>query len=116
MDVETTAKQQAGPSQLSKHRKPKASHSTKALYEREVVFVRRKSGLGALIRRCKSLVMDEGYITSTLHALSAAISHGLLLLDEASTRPDLSTAGGLEEEEFVGIGAMDNAGPHCDHG
>ncbi|RSH85610.1 hypothetical protein EHS25_003749 [Saitozyma podzolica] len=54
--------------------------ATRNGYGREVVFVTRKTGLGTLLGRCKSLVMDEGYTRLTLHALSAAIPQALMLL------------------------------------
>ncbi|KAL7422387.1 hypothetical protein Q5752_003033 [Cryptotrichosporon argae] len=54
--------------------------TTRPGFGREIVFVTRKVGLGALMARAKSLVMDEGYTHITLHALSAAIPHALLLL------------------------------------
>ncbi|RXK34930.1 hypothetical protein M231_07801 [Tremella mesenterica] len=120
--------------------KTRRTDSTKAGYGREVVLVTRKSGLGTLIGRCRSLVLDEGYTTLTLHALSAAIPHALLLLhalldilpypkgsggmwyeiktgsvecvDEVSTLPDLSNPTGLEgEEEFPGVGAIEEDEP-----
>lgn len=40
----------------------------------------RSTGLGLLIGRCRSLVVDEGYTTLRLHAISAAIPQALLLL------------------------------------
>ncbi|EIW71619.1 hypothetical protein TREMEDRAFT_60541 [Tremella mesenterica DSM 1558] len=124
--------------------KTRRTDSTKAGYGREVVLVTRKSGLGTLIGRCRSLVLDEGYTTLTLHALSAAIPHALLLLhalldilpypkgsggmwyeiktgsvecvDEVSTLPDLSNPTGLEgEEEFPGVGAIEEDEPELIH-
>nr|XP_031863923.1 uncharacterized protein CI109_000567 [Kwoniella shandongensis]KAA5530995.1 hypothetical protein CI109_000567 [Kwoniella shandongensis] len=49
-------------------------------FGREVIFVTRKTGLGALMGRCRSLVVDEGYTALRLHALGAAIPQALLLL------------------------------------
>ncbi|WVQ72000.1 hypothetical protein IAR50_001544 [Cryptococcus sp. DSM 104548] len=54
--------------------------SGKAGYPRNVIFVTRKSALGGLMGKCRSLVVDEGYTSLTLHALGPAISHALLLL------------------------------------
>ncbi|KAK8854585.1 hypothetical protein IAR55_003324 [Kwoniella newhampshirensis] len=53
---------------------------TKDGFGREVIFVTRKTGLGALMGRCRSLVVDEGYTSLRLHALGAAIPQALLLL------------------------------------
>ncbi|ADV23569.1 hypothetical protein I305_01469 [Cryptococcus gattii E566] len=52
----------------------------KAGHGRECIFVTRKTALGALMGRCRSLVVDEGYTSLTLYALGPAISHALLLL------------------------------------
>ncbi|OCF57694.1 hypothetical protein L486_05157 [Kwoniella mangroviensis CBS 10435] len=54
--------------------------STKDGFGREVVFVTRKTGLGMLMGRCRSLVVDEGYTSLRLHAIGAAIPQALLLL------------------------------------
>ncbi|WWC63545.1 uncharacterized protein I303_106148 [Kwoniella dejecticola CBS 10117] len=56
------------------------SESTKDGYGREVIFVTRKTGLGMLLGRCRSLVVDEGYTSLILHAIGAAIPQCLLLL------------------------------------
>ncbi|WWC71344.1 uncharacterized protein I206_105298 [Kwoniella pini CBS 10737] len=56
------------------------SESTKDGYGREVIFVTRKTGLGMLLGRCRSLVIDEGYSSLRFHAIGAAIPQCLLLL------------------------------------
>ncbi|WVW85366.1 hypothetical protein I302_107404 [Kwoniella bestiolae CBS 10118] len=56
------------------------SDSTKDGFGREVVFVTRKTGLGMLLGRCRSLVVDEGYTSLRFHAIGAAIPQSLLLL------------------------------------
>ncbi|KAK4686877.1 hypothetical protein P7C73_g3249, partial [Tremellales sp. Uapishka_1] len=54
--------------------------STKDGYGRDVIFVTRKTGLGVLLGRCRSLVVTEGYTHLTLHAMGAAIPQALILL------------------------------------
>ncbi|WVR09396.1 hypothetical protein IAU60_006463 [Kwoniella sp. DSM 27419] len=56
------------------------SQSSKDGFRREVIFVTRKTGLGALMGRCRSLVVDEGYTSLRFHAIGAAIPQALLLL------------------------------------
>ncbi|WVQ95177.1 hypothetical protein IAU59_002271 [Kwoniella sp. CBS 9459] len=56
------------------------SDGTKDGFGREVVFVTRKTGLGALMGRCRSLVVDEGYTSLRFHAIGAAIPQAMLLL------------------------------------
>ncbi|OCF32650.1 hypothetical protein I316_05571 [Kwoniella heveanensis BCC8398] len=56
------------------------SDTTKDGFGREVVFVTRKNRLGALMGRCRSLVVDEGYTSLRLHAIGAAIPQAMLLL------------------------------------
>jgi len=77
--------------------KTRRTDSSKDGWERDVVFVTRNTSLGALMGRCRSLIMVEGYVTPSLqglkwvradsrytrirlHALAAAIPHALLLL------------------------------------
>ncbi|KAK1927359.1 hypothetical protein DB88DRAFT_477744 [Papiliotrema laurentii] len=105
-------------------------------YGRDVVFVTRKVSLGALMGRCRSLLVDEGYTRITLFAITAAIPHALLLLHalidllpypkgpkgmwyeihtgttECVDEVDPSGSPGEEEkDEFAGIGAIEAAEP-----
>ena len=43
-------------------RKTKRTDTTKDGWDRDVVFVTRNTPLGALMGRCRSLIMDEGYV------------------------------------------------------
>jgi hypothetical protein len=43
-------------------KKTKRTDTTKDGYDRDVVFVTRNTPLGALMGRCRSLIMDEGYV------------------------------------------------------
>jgi len=43
-------------------RKTKRTDTTKDGWDRDVVFVNRHTPLGALMGRCRSLIMDEGYV------------------------------------------------------
>lgn len=54
--------------------------STHAGHARTTLFVTRRTKLGALIARAKSLVLDEGATELRLYALGAAISHAFVLL------------------------------------
>ncbi|ORX38293.1 hypothetical protein BD324DRAFT_347728 [Kockovaella imperatae] len=60
--------------------KVRRTDSTRPGYGRQVVFVTRKVSLGALMGRCRGLLVDEEYKCITLHAMSAAIPHALILL------------------------------------
>nr|ODN94444.1 hypothetical protein L204_04576 [Cryptococcus depauperatus CBS 7855] len=52
----------------------------KSGYGRHVVFVTRRTGLGTLMGRCKSLIVDEGYTFLKFYAVGAAIPQAILLL------------------------------------
>ncbi|KAG8689806.1 hypothetical protein FRC11_000471 [Ceratobasidium sp. 423] len=54
---------------------PRSSHTE----GKNVICVTRSTKLGAYLRRCKSLILDDGYNTLHLYALGAAIPHLLLL-------------------------------------
>lgn len=56
------------------------SDSTHPGHPRTTLFVTRRTKLGALIARAKSLVLDEGATELKLYALGAAISHAFVLL------------------------------------
>ncbi|EJT50476.1 hypothetical protein A1Q1_00217 [Trichosporon asahii var. asahii CBS 2479] len=56
------------------------SDSTHPGHPRTTLFVTRRTKLGALIARAKSLVLDEGATELKLYALGAAISHTFVLL------------------------------------
>ncbi|WRT68640.1 uncharacterized protein IL334_005619 [Kwoniella shivajii] len=56
------------------------SDSTKDGIGRESIFVTRKTGLGMLLGKCRSLVVDEGYTRLRFHAIGAAIPQSFLLL------------------------------------
>lgn len=56
------------------------SDSTHPGHPRTTLFVTRRTKLGALIARAKSLVLDEGATELRLYALGAAISHAFVLL------------------------------------
>ncbi|KAH7340181.1 hypothetical protein B0J17DRAFT_650243 [Rhizoctonia solani] len=55
---------------------PRSSHKE----GKNVVCITRSTKLGAYLRRCKSLILDDGYNTLHLYALGAAIPHLLLLV------------------------------------
>ncbi|KAJ1310484.1 hypothetical protein OPQ81_007217 [Rhizoctonia solani] len=55
---------------------PRSSHKE----GKSVICVTRSTKLGAYLRRCKSLILDDGYTTLHLYALGAAIPHLLLLV------------------------------------
>ncbi|CUA72198.1 hypothetical protein RSOLAG22IIIB_00861 [Rhizoctonia solani] len=55
---------------------PRSSHKE----GKNVICVTRSTKLGAYLRRCKSLILDDGYSTLHLYALGAAIPHLLLLV------------------------------------
>ncbi|KAI0032353.1 hypothetical protein K488DRAFT_28167, partial [Vararia minispora EC-137] len=55
---------------------PRSAHGEGKNY----IAVTRKTGLGAYIRRCKDLVMRDGYKSLHLHAMGAAIPHLALLV------------------------------------
>ncbi|WVF67601.1 hypothetical protein IAT40_002359 [Kwoniella sp. CBS 6097] len=56
------------------------SDTAKDGFGREVIFVTRKTGLGTLMGRCRSLVVHEGYTSLRFHAIGAAIPQAMLLL------------------------------------
>ncbi|CAE6524806.1 unnamed protein product [Rhizoctonia solani] len=55
---------------------PRSSHKE----GKNVICVTRSTKLGAYLRRCKSLILDDGYNNLHLYALGAAIPHLLLLV------------------------------------
>ncbi|CAE6431775.1 unnamed protein product [Rhizoctonia solani] len=55
---------------------PRSSHKE----GKNVICVTRSTKLGAYLRRCKSLILDDGYSVLHLYALGAAIPHLLLLV------------------------------------
>ncbi|KAB5595245.1 hypothetical protein CTheo_1323 [Ceratobasidium theobromae] len=55
---------------------PRSSH----VEGKNVICVTRATKLGAYLRRCKSLILDDGFKTLHLYALGAAIPHLLLLV------------------------------------
>lgn len=56
------------------------SDSTHPGHARTSLFITRRTKLGALIARARSLVLDEGATELRLYALGAAISHAFVLL------------------------------------
>ncbi|CAE6437909.1 unnamed protein product [Rhizoctonia solani] len=55
---------------------PRSSHKE----GKNTICITRSTKLGAYLRRCKSLILDDGYDTLHLYALGAAIPHLLLLV------------------------------------
>jgi hypothetical protein len=85
-----------GQNVLGRPKDTSGSNPTRGIEGRDVVFVTRKTGLGSYMRRCKALLVDDGYVFPlcvrirvlivrrlnqiTLHALCVAIPHAVMLL------------------------------------
>ncbi|KAG7563150.1 hypothetical protein FFLO_01458 [Filobasidium floriforme] len=67
-------------STTSRPRGASTTNPTREIKRRDVIYVTKNTGLGSYLRRCKKLLVEEGHAQITLHALSAAIPHALLVL------------------------------------
>ncbi|GHJ84536.1 hypothetical protein NliqN6_0938 [Naganishia liquefaciens] len=69
-----------GQNALGRPKSASGSNPTRAIEGRDVVFVTRKTNLGSYMRRCKTLLVEDGLNQITLHALCVAIPHAVMLL------------------------------------